>query len=145
MPSKVAHNRPQTFFSQYWPGCPNQPRIDFSYYKYVPRLICLLICDQWGVCGSPSTDFNSLLLTLSLTLMQINECIWWVISTLENGLFFQLELIKIEEKNCASRKKMYFKILFFILLNRKTHFFFIVDLMAYYAELGLQQTLFIFL
>ena len=25
-------------------GCPNQPRIDFSYYKYVPRLICLLIC-----------------------------------------------------------------------------------------------------
>ena len=26
------------------PGCPNQPRIDFSYYEYVPRLICLLIC-----------------------------------------------------------------------------------------------------
>jgi hypothetical protein len=43
--SKVAHNRPQTFFSQYWSGCPNQPRIDFSYYKYGPRLICLLICE----------------------------------------------------------------------------------------------------
>jgi hypothetical protein len=28
-PSKVAHNRPQFFF-QYWPGCLNQPRIDFS-------------------------------------------------------------------------------------------------------------------
>ena len=41
---KIAHNRPQTFFSQVQPGCPNQPRIDFSYYKYVPRLICLLIC-----------------------------------------------------------------------------------------------------
>ena len=44
-PSKVAHNRPLIFF-QYWPGCPNQPRIDFSYYKYVPRLICLLICAE---------------------------------------------------------------------------------------------------
>jgi hypothetical protein len=41
-PSKVAHNRPQFFF-QYWPGCPNQPRIGFLYYNYVPRLICLLI------------------------------------------------------------------------------------------------------
>ena len=29
-PSKVALN---------WTGCPNQPRNDFSYYKYVPRLI----------------------------------------------------------------------------------------------------------
>ena len=34
---------PKLFF-QFWPSCPNQPRIDFSYYKYVPRLICLLIC-----------------------------------------------------------------------------------------------------
>ena len=42
--SNVAHNQPQTFFSLYWPGCPNHPRIDSSYYKYVPRLICLLIC-----------------------------------------------------------------------------------------------------
>ena len=42
-PSKVAHNRPQFSF-QYWPGCSNQSRIDFSYYKYDPRLICLLIC-----------------------------------------------------------------------------------------------------
>ena len=39
--SKVAHNRPKTFFftSTTW-----LPRIDFSYYKYVPRLICLHIC-----------------------------------------------------------------------------------------------------
>ena len=44
--SKVAHNRPQTFFSQVRPGCPNQPRIDFSYYKNVPRLVCLLICGR---------------------------------------------------------------------------------------------------
>ena len=43
LPSKVAHYRPPIFF-QYWPGCPNQPRIDFLYYKYVLRLICLLIC-----------------------------------------------------------------------------------------------------
>ena len=34
---------PKLFFTVL-PGCPNQPRIDFSYYKYVPRLICLLIC-----------------------------------------------------------------------------------------------------
>ena len=34
---------PKLFF-MYWPGCPNQPRIGFSCYKYVPRLICLLIC-----------------------------------------------------------------------------------------------------
>ena len=33
------------FFLKYWPGCQNQPRIDFSCYKYVPRPICLLICD----------------------------------------------------------------------------------------------------
>jgi hypothetical protein len=26
------------------PAAKNQPRIDFSYNKYVPRLICLLIC-----------------------------------------------------------------------------------------------------
>ena len=31
-------------FSQVRPGCPNQPRIDFSNYKYVPRLNCLRIC-----------------------------------------------------------------------------------------------------
>ena len=43
-PSKVAHNRPQNFFFMYWPGCPNQPRIDFSCHKYVPRRICSLIC-----------------------------------------------------------------------------------------------------
>ena len=42
--STVAHNWPQTFFSQVLPGCANQPRIDFSYYTYVPKLICLLIC-----------------------------------------------------------------------------------------------------
>ena len=36
------------FFSAVLPGCPNQPRIDFSYYKYVPRLICLLICGRYS-------------------------------------------------------------------------------------------------
>ena len=44
--SKVAHNRPQTVFFTVLPGCPNQPRIDLSYYTYVQRLICLLICGQ---------------------------------------------------------------------------------------------------
>ena len=28
----------------YWPGCSNQPRVDFSYHKNVPSPICLLIC-----------------------------------------------------------------------------------------------------
>ena len=32
---KLLIYRPQTFFSQYWLGCPNQLRIDFSYYKYI--------------------------------------------------------------------------------------------------------------
>jgi hypothetical protein len=43
--SKVAHNQ-LNFFSQVRPGSPNQLRIDLLYHKYVPRLICLLICDQ---------------------------------------------------------------------------------------------------
>jgi hypothetical protein len=38
--SKVAQNRPQTFFSQVWPSCPNQPRIDFSYYQNVSWSVC---------------------------------------------------------------------------------------------------------
>ena len=42
--SKVAHNWPKPFFSQSSPAYSPQPRIDFSYYKYVPRVICLLIC-----------------------------------------------------------------------------------------------------
>ena len=32
------------FFFHVLAGCPNQPRIDFSCYKYVPRRICSLIC-----------------------------------------------------------------------------------------------------
>jgi len=39
-------NRPQKFFFTVLLSCPNQPRIDFSYYEYVPRFICLLICDH---------------------------------------------------------------------------------------------------
>ena len=46
--SKVAYNQPQTLFSQVQPVCPNQPKIDFSYYKYVTGLICLLICVFFG-------------------------------------------------------------------------------------------------
>ena len=48
---KTLKNGPQklltigpTFFWQVRPGCLNQPRIDFSYHKYAPRFICLLIC-----------------------------------------------------------------------------------------------------
>ena len=41
--SKVAHHWPKLFFHS--PAQPTaQWKIDFSYYKYVPRLICLLIC-----------------------------------------------------------------------------------------------------
>ena len=41
MASKIAHNWPKPFFTvQPSP----QPRIDFSYYRLVPTLICLLIC-----------------------------------------------------------------------------------------------------
>jgi hypothetical protein len=65
--SKVAHNQPQTFFSQARPGCPNQPRIDFLYYKNVPRLICLLICASMlkrrflrerGMAVNPKMDYR---------------------------------------------------------------------------------------
>ena len=44
--SKVAHNRPRPFFSQSSPAHSPQSRIDYSYYKYVPRHICLLICGE---------------------------------------------------------------------------------------------------
>ena len=44
VPSKVAHNWPQIVFSV----LARMPRIDFSYHKYVPRLICLLIC-EWPI------------------------------------------------------------------------------------------------
>ena len=41
-----AHENMKKLLSKVRPGCPNQPRIDFSYYENVPRLICLLICDK---------------------------------------------------------------------------------------------------
>ena len=31
-PSKVAHNRPPTFF-MYWPGCPNGPVTEIMYHQ----------------------------------------------------------------------------------------------------------------
>ena len=31
-PSKVAHNRPPTFF-MYWPGCPNGPETEILYHQ----------------------------------------------------------------------------------------------------------------
>ena len=46
MASKVAHNRPKPFFSQSSPAHSPHPKIDFSYYEYVQRLICLLFCDN---------------------------------------------------------------------------------------------------
>ena len=32
-PSKVAHNRPLTFFFMYWPGCPNGPETEILYHQ----------------------------------------------------------------------------------------------------------------
>ena len=32
-PSKVTHNRPQTFFFMYWPGCPNGPETDIPHHQ----------------------------------------------------------------------------------------------------------------
>ena len=66
--SKVAHDWPQTFFSQVWPGCPNQPRIDFSYYKYVPRLICLLICGKQPSSQSNQGCVSTIYLCLFITM-----------------------------------------------------------------------------
>ena len=31
-PSKVAHNRPPTFF-MYWPGCPKDPETEIPYHQ----------------------------------------------------------------------------------------------------------------
>ena len=42
-PQKLLIIVPKLFFTVL-PSCPNQPKIDSSYYKYVSRLICLLIC-----------------------------------------------------------------------------------------------------
>ena len=55
--SKVVHNRPKPFFHS--PAHSPQPRIDFSYYKYVPRHICLLI----SASPSATTFINTLLST----------------------------------------------------------------------------------
>ena len=33
-PQKLLIISPKTFFSHYWPGCPNQHKIDFTYYRY---------------------------------------------------------------------------------------------------------------
>jgi hypothetical protein len=41
---KVAHNRPNLFFSQSSPDHSPQPRIDFPYYKISGPDICSLIC-----------------------------------------------------------------------------------------------------
>ena len=43
-PQKLLMIGPKLFL-MYWPGCPNQPRIDFSCHKYVSRRVCSLICD----------------------------------------------------------------------------------------------------
>ena len=55
--------------SVYWPGCPNQPRIDFSYYEYIIRLICLLICAY-----IPSDTLLSLTNTFPITLFKVKWC-----------------------------------------------------------------------
>ena len=44
--SKVAHNRPNPFFSQSSLDLSPQPRIDFSYYEILGPDICSLICDS---------------------------------------------------------------------------------------------------
>ena len=45
--TKVSHNHPKPFFHSQVQTSPTQPspqpKIDFSYYKYVPRHICLLV------------------------------------------------------------------------------------------------------
>ena len=45
-PQKLLIIDPKLVFSQVWPGCPNQPRIDFSYHKMSVTSICSLICVQ---------------------------------------------------------------------------------------------------
>ena len=45
-PQKLLIIDPNLFFSQSSPAHSPHPRIDFSYYKYVPRHICLLICEM---------------------------------------------------------------------------------------------------
>ena len=55
--------------SVYWPGCPNQARIDFSYYEYIIRLICLLICAY-----IPSDTLLSLTNTFPITLFKVKWC-----------------------------------------------------------------------
>ncbi len=32
-PSKVARNRPPSFFFQYWPGCQNGPETEIPYHQ----------------------------------------------------------------------------------------------------------------
>ena len=44
-PQKLLIIGPKLFFSQVQPGCPDQPRIDFSYHKMSGTSICSLICE----------------------------------------------------------------------------------------------------
>ena len=64
LPSKVAHNWPKPFFSQSSPQPSPQPRIDFSYYKYVPKHICLLIFGfmYWSLIGGGYSNQKGLLI-----------------------------------------------------------------------------------
>ena len=53
-PQKLLIIGPNLFFTvQSSPAHSTQPKIDFSNYKYVPRLICLHICATTYVLRSP--------------------------------------------------------------------------------------------
>ena len=56
-PQKLLIIGPNLFFSQSSPAHSPKPKIDFIYYKYVPRRICLLICGEKmsGVIGNSLT------------------------------------------------------------------------------------------
>ena len=85
--SKVAHNQPQTFFAQAWPDCPNRTRIDFSYYKWVQRLICLLICERTQYLPAPLTDKNIGTCYLGESYHELKQIVFEIETRISNGLW----------------------------------------------------------
>ena len=71
-PQKLLIIGPKLFFTVL-PGCPNQPRIDFSYYKYVPRLFCLLICGTYSSGKSQIFNFSYINNTALLKFFIVQE------------------------------------------------------------------------
>ena len=104
----------QTFFFSVQPS--PQPKIDFSYHKYVPRHICLLICGQYigGLkytpCGACSIFMKLDTRTAASLEASCNYCSnpynRGLVRNLNPGVKWGLELIDCLFLSSKEKKKM---------------------------------------